>query len=216
MVSRQIFQVSRSGGLGWKAAPMHTVPHTALAVHLTVDQHKTLRMKCLWHICLFPVGIIERTCDQWKIVTMTLRQVPYPPTVPLHRHFLGVLLCTLCPCSSCTGSVSSCFCIACCLIPLYGLLSPAVCLSLHPGGDKQMPVPTKTLRLSFTASLTAAKRKKPQDLAIQRVVVLTFKVFWYWVRLKVLNQYLLLSIFLGFLIRAERNKILNTKCKQQD
>lgn len=35
-------------------------------------------------------------------------------------------------------------------------------------------------------------------------------------RLKVLNQYLLLTIFLGFLIKAERNKILNTKRKQQD
>lgn len=141
-----------------KLPPMHTAPHTALVVHLTVDQHKSTQNEVsLAH--MFPVGIIERTCDQWKTVTMTLWQLPYPPTVPLPRHFSGFLLCTLCPCSSCTGSVSSCLCIACCLIPLYGLLSPAVCLSLHPGGDKQMPVPTKTLRLSFTASLTAAKSK---------------------------------------------------------
>lgn len=49
-----------------------------------------------------------------------------------------------------------------CLLPYppLWLLSPSVCLSLHPGGDKQTLVPAKTLRLSFTALQTAAKSKK--------------------------------------------------------
>lgn len=135
---------------------MHRAPHTTLAAHLTVGQHKSTEDKVSL-ACMFLVGITERTCDQWKILAMTLWQLPYPLTVPLQRHSSGFLLCTLYPCSSCTGSVSSCSCNACCL---YGLLSFPVCLSLHPGGDKQMPVPAKTLRLSFTALQTATKSKK--------------------------------------------------------
>lgn len=175
MVSRPIFQVGRNGGMGQKAAPhAHNLPHHSGSASDSGSTQNTENEVSLAY--MFPVGIIERTCDQWKIVTMTLWQLPYPSKGPLPRHFLGFLLCTLCPCSSSTGSVSSCLCIAY-LTPLYGLLSLAVCLSLHPGGDKQMPAPTKTLILSFTASLTAAKSKKTQDLAIQRIAVLTFKVF---------------------------------------
>lgn len=94
-------------------------PHTARAVCLTVDQDKgTEDEVSLAH--MFPVGITKRTCDQWKILTMTLWQLPCPPTVPLHGHFSGFLLCTLYPCSSSTGSVSSCLYIACCLNPFMG------------------------------------------------------------------------------------------------
>lgn len=155
--------------------PCTQPPNTAPAVCLTVDQHKSTEDEVSL-APMFPVGIRKTTCDQWKILTMTLWPLPYPPTVPLHRYFSGFLLCTLYPCSSCTGSVSSCLCIACSLIPLYELLSLAVCLSPHPGGDKQMPVSTKALRLSFTAVLTAAKSKnKNQDCRMR--VVLTFKIF---------------------------------------
>lgn len=175
METRQISKVSRSGGGEWKAAPHAHSPPTPPQQCLTVDQHKSTDDEVSL-APMFPVGIIKRTCDQWKILTMTLWQLPYPATVPLHRHFSGFLLCTLYPCSSYTGSVRSCLCIACCLIPLYELLSLAVCLSLHPGGDKQMPVPTKALRLSFTALLTAVKsKKKKQDYRMR--VVLTFKIF---------------------------------------
>lgn len=120
-----------TGLVAWDAEqpPMHRAPHTTLAAHLTVGQHKSTEDKVSL-ACMFLVGITERTCDQWKILAMTLWQLPYSLTVPLQRHSSGFLLCTLYPCSSCTGSVSSCSCNACCL---YGLLSFPVCLSLHPG-----------------------------------------------------------------------------------
>lgn len=193
---------------------MHTAPHTTPAARLTVGQHESTEDKVSL-ARMFPVGITERTWDQWKILAMTLWQLPCPLTVPLHRHSSAFLLCTLYPCSSCTGSVSSCLCNPAALSPFMGYchrLFVFPCIQEVISRRLLLQRRSDYLLLLFKL-LLKAKRKK-QDC--QRRVVLTFKIFWIWVRLKVLNQYLLLTIFLGFLIKAERNKILNTKCKQQD
>lgn len=95
-------------------------PTPPRAARLQVEQHKSAEDEGS-AVHTFPMGIIKRTCDRWKILSMGVRQLPcHGTTLPMNT--------------------SRDFCFASCLISLYRLPRPAVCLSLHPGGDKQMPV----------------------------------------------------------------------------
>lgn len=83
--------------------------------------------QCIWRWSLsatFPVGIIERPKENTD-------HDPMATTLPSHsalaQTLLGFLLCTLYPCSSCTGSVSSCLCILLPYPPLWAVVSG--CLS---------------------------------------------------------------------------------------
>lgn len=126
---------------GMESCPSRCIqpPDTTPAARLQVDQHKSTEDEgAVAHTSPWRLWRGHVTTGQhWAWLHSSCPATALPCSwTPLHR---ALALHTL-P-SPITGpGASSCLRIACCLIPLYSPASPAVCLSLHPGGDKQMPV----------------------------------------------------------------------------
>lgn len=148
--------MNQRGGVGWGAAhAMHTAPqHHPGGTPASGSAQKHWR----WRVSSTNVSCGDYDEDTWPMENTECDRAAttLPQHKPSHGRFPGGFALHTLPLLLMCWSISGCWCIACCLIPCC---QSAVCLSLHPGGDKQMPVflqwPSGYLLLPFWLLLKA-------------------------------------------------------------